>query len=84
MINEILKQRSVKSGRMRTYVPLENEREEELDKQRSYWNLMEILGGKNFKKGVMSGAQCCREVVDEGDTEAPLVTFTSTIRQLQC
>lgn len=32
MINEILKQRRVKSGRMRTYVPLENEREEELDK----------------------------------------------------
>lgn len=34
MINEILKQRRVKGGRMRTCVPPGNEREEELDKKR--------------------------------------------------
>lgn len=42
---------------------------------RDYLGVMEILGGKNFKKGVINCVKCCREVVDEEKVESIISDF---------
>lgn len=46
-------------------------------------SLVESLGRKNFKKGLVDCAKCCTEVVAEGKAEAPLVTFQRAASELE-
>lgn len=83
-VYEIMKWRRVKRGRMNTEPQTSTIREWERRigiNGRDYLGVMEILGGKNFKKGVINCAKCCREAVDEEKAESTISDFWE---QRQC